>query len=336
MNKHLSLFLCLLFLLISNPIKAQDLTSLSLEELGEIDVFPGTVLDTHIHQKNDMMFALYQSYSEMDSLGRETKNISINDTLSQYMVSPTHMSMRMTMFHAMYAYSDNLTFAFMTHFMDMSMKHVTRMKQEFTTQSQGIGDSAITLNYLFNESHNGKNHWIMHTSFIIPTGSIDEKGTTPLGYVQLPYAMQLGQGSYQLKLGMDYTLSQQNYIVSANFFAQSPINTNEANYKVGDSFSANLTYLYSLTNIMSLDAHINYMWQNSISGFDERLNSNIVPTANTNNYGGKNLNINVGVSWLLPYRNKISVSYVKPIWQNIRGIQLQKNEQINLSWEITL
>lgn len=320
----------------TRSVNAQDFTSLSIEDLGELDVFSGSILDTHIHQKDDLMIALHHTYMQMNQMRSGTNTISTPRVLSEYMVSPIDMKMSMTMLHLMYAYSDNLTMIFATHYMDFSMQHKTRMGMQFTTNSKGMGDSELVLNYLFKQDSDDENRWIMHTALILPTGSIDEKDMTPMGHVQLPYAMQLGTGSYQVKLGVDYTQIKERYIISSQIFVQSPVNDNDAGYQIGEKILANLNYIYSLNDQLSLNFTLGYQWQNDISGTDKRLNPMVVPTAVNNNYGGNTLDAEVGISWLLPKKNKIGIHYQKVLWQNVHGMQLQHDWQVNLSWELTL
>ncbi|MEM8502201.1 MAG: hypothetical protein AAF716_03500 [Cyanobacteria bacterium P01_D01_bin.1] len=73
------------------------------------------------------------------------------------------------------------------------MDHVTRMGTEFTTNSEGFGDLKIGRLYTLLDRNRQRVH--LNLGFSLPTGSIEERDTTPMGPDQiLPYPMQIGSG----------------------------------------------------------------------------------------------------------------------------------------------
>ena len=65
------------------------------------------------------------------------QQISPEEVLQDFMVSPTHMRMEMHMFEVMYAPTDDLTLMGMVPYIRQSMDHLTRRGTSFATDSEG-------------------------------------------------------------------------------------------------------------------------------------------------------------------------------------------------------
>ena len=77
---------------------------------------------------------------------------------------------------------------------------------EFTTETEGFGDTTLSALIRFFEREHQSAH--LNAGFSIPTGSIEETDDilTPMGMrptVRLPYPMQLGSGTFDAKPGPD-------------------------------------------------------------------------------------------------------------------------------------
>ena len=149
----------------------------------------------HAHLQGEFMIGY--SYTDMKMKGNRNgaNRIPIADVLSQYMISPTRMTMRMHLLHAMYAPTDNVTLMLMAPYRDVSMDHVTRGGQRFTTEAKGLGDLKVDGMFTIFRSTTrlGASHRAhLQAGASLPTGSISKRGTTPMGPDQkLPYPMQL-------------------------------------------------------------------------------------------------------------------------------------------------
>lgn len=338
-NRVYKYYCMLLFIILSSfSANAQDYSSLSLEELGKVDVFSNTILAAHIHQKNDVMFSYIYQHIYMDGIGNSEQKKTIKQVLNNYMVTPLEMNMEMHMLHAMYSPSDNLTLMLMTQYMKMEMLHQTRMGNNFTTRSEGVADSKVIANYTFQQSewHNNSYRVFFTSMLILPTGKINHKDQTPMGYTRLPYAMQLGGGSYQtnLGIGIDYLLPKSS--VGLLLTGQSALNTNKEKYKPSDRIEVNSWYQKSLNNNSSVDITFNYLKTSEITGQDSLLNPKVVPTADPTNYGGQWLSSSIGYNYLFENNFKVSLQANTPLWQKLNGSQLRLKWSLQLNLEILL
>lgn len=123
----------------------------------------------------------------------------------RFLVTPTEMPMQMHMLGLMYAPTNSLTLMAMVPAVSSSMDHITRAGGMFTTESSGLRDVSLTALYRFATPNHQRVHANLGVSF--PTGSITEMGVTPMSSpdeTQLPYPMQTGSGTFDIKPGLTY------------------------------------------------------------------------------------------------------------------------------------
>ena len=150
--------------------------------------------------------------------------------------------------------------------------------------------------------------------------------------------MQIGSGSYQMKMGLGFTSTGENYAWGMLTSFKKVLDKNNRNYRVGDKFELNLWYKQALRDDFSFSLNGVYRHKDNISGEDVRLNSSLVPTADPLNQGFKQLDLTVGFSWLIgklgKYNHSIGFDYTKPVWQDVNGIQLQNNWNNSIYWQM--
>lgn len=214
----------LLTMVISHrPVQAaeepeEDFTELSLEELMNVQVVHNSVsaLTSHIHKKGQWMVGYHLMYMDMDGNRDGTSDVSNAQVLTQFPVTPINMTMEKHMFSLMYAATDDLTVMAMTNYQRKNMDHVTRMGGSFSTSSDGIGDTSVIANYVAYRTPGDKHILSVKGGISFPTGSIDQEDFLPTGFARLPYPMQLGSGTYDVKLGGTYQYFQDQWSVGLN------------------------------------------------------------------------------------------------------------------------
>ncbi|NES25727.1 MAG: transporter, partial [Symploca sp. SIO3E6] len=144
---------------------------------------PISVMGEHTHQAGEFMFSYRYMYMRMDGNRDGTDDLSDQEVLQQFPVTPTNMDMEMHMFGGMYAPTDDLTLMVMIPYVLKEMDHVTRTGVNFTTNSEGFGDLQLTGLYNVLRQNRQRVHFNLGVSF--PTGSIDERDDIPAGNVVL-------------------------------------------------------------------------------------------------------------------------------------------------------
>jgi len=165
-------------------------------------------------------------------------------------VVPTEMTTDMHMFGAMYAPRDELTLMLMANYIDREMDHITfqggagtTRLGTFKTETKGWGDtkaSALIRMYK-DETH----HVHFNAGLSLPTGSIKEEDNvlTPMNMrprLRLPYAMQLGSGTYDLLPSITYSATKDLMGWGAQYNATFRLGENSQDYTLGDKHMLSL------------------------------------------------------------------------------------------------
>ena len=186
---------------------------------------PIGVMGDHLHKAGEVMFSYRFMHMDMEGNRIGNRSVSPEEIVTTVpnrfagpptlRVVPTEMTMDMHMFGAMYAPSDIVTLMLMGMYIEKEMDHVTFQGMAgttrlgtFTTKSSGIGDTTATALVRLHDEPGHKLH--ANIGLSIPTGSITESDDvlTPMGTrptLRLPYAMQLGSGTFDLKPGLTYS-----------------------------------------------------------------------------------------------------------------------------------
>jgi hypothetical protein len=136
------------------------------------------------------------------------------------------------------------------------------------------------------------NHVHLNLGLSLPTGSVTERGTilTPMGgtpTVRLPYAMQLGTGTFDLLPGLTYTGRSSNLSWGTQFRSEIRLeNENDEGYAWGDLYGATGWVAYEWASWISTSFRLDAWTQDSISGIDPAI-AGPVQTANPAFYGGE-------------------------------------------------
>jgi len=140
----------------TNSVSENKFLDMPLEELFKVSLYVPNILSTHIHKEGEWMFGLSEHLMYMSgnlSGTSTTNNAQIFN--SGFRMAPQNMFMSMTMFHVMYAPTDDFTFMIMVPYIYNKMTILTAptlmpamRNKEFTTQSNGFGDLALSANHL--------------------------------------------------------------------------------------------------------------------------------------------------------------------------------------------
>ena len=171
----------------------------------------------------------------------------------------------------------------------------------------------------------------------IPTCSINETYDTPGGRVRLPYPMQLGSGTFDLKPDLTYLGHRNDWYWGANLGATWRIGRNDNQYSLGNEYrqSAWITRLWN--DWFSSSAHVKSTIWKDVDGADPKLNPATVPTARPDLRGGERVDLLVGVNFFVSEGrfsgNRISFEGGVPIYQHLDGPQLETDFILKVAWQ---
>lgn len=316
---------------------------------------PLGVMADHRHNKGEWMVSYRYMQMRMDGNLAGSHSVSDTEVLSQpspfpgpanVRVVPQKMQTNMHMLGFMYAPSDRLTLMVMLNYLERDMEHVTYAGMagnvplgEFRTSNSGIGDTKLS--GLWGLYSSGKHKLHLNVGVSTPTGSITAKDTvlTPMNTrrrMRMPYAMQLGSGTWDVEPGITYSGNHERWSWGAQYSASLRIGENSEDYTLGDTHQVTTWSSYRFSDGFSLSARLNYRSEGDLHGADSKIAAPVT-TANTDNFGGERsvaaLGFNlVGQRGLLR-GHRFALEYQTPINQDLNGIQLELDGSITFGYQ---
>lgn len=302
---------------------------------------PIGVMGDHLHEKGGLMLSFRYMNMAMNGNKSGSDNISDDVIYNNYMVAPQDMIMNMYMLGVMYAPSNKLTITLMQNYIEKNMDLTAKMMldgmtmmQNFSTRTVGLGDLNIGTLYSIYDNHKTSLH--LNGSLSIPIGDIENTDDTPMmNDIKLPYAMQLGSGTFDVTLGATF----KGYFTKASFGTQflSTLRTgkNSQDYRFGNIYQLNIWGAYKLFNNFSVSARFLSVSEGELIGVDNDLNPIMVTTADKNNYGSDKIKSFAGFNISFPETSSfknfiIGFEAGVPIYENYNGVQMDENLSITL------
>ena len=322
---------------------------------------PIGIMGDHLHKKGEWMLSYRYMHMDMDGSRIGTKKVSPqtiattvpNRFFGQPMQPPTlrivplWMTMDMHMLGAMYAPTNDLTLMAMANYIDKEMNHITfqggvgtTVQGFFTTNSEGFGDTRITALYRLYKDSVHKAH--LNLGLSLPTGSITERDNilTPMGTrpdVRLPYAMQLGTGTFDLLPGLTYTGRVADFSWGGQFRSEVRLGgKNEEGYTWGDLYAVTGWLAYEWAPWISTSMRLDAWTQDSISGIDPNI-VGPVQTANPDFYGGEQVFAYFGANMVgqtgIIRGHRFAFEVGVPLYRDLNGPQLETDWNVMVGWQ---
>ncbi len=298
---------------------------------------PIGVMGEHPHTKGDWMFTYAYKTMAMEGNWSGGSNVSDSQVLADFMVSPTDMAMQMHMLGLMYGMSEKFMLMGMLPYRLISMGHVNRMGERFTTASEGVGDVKFSGTYIFHQR--GNQRMLLNIGLSIPTGSIDERGDTAAGEDQkLPYPMQLGSGTYDLSPGLSYTRQWGFWSWGGQAKATIRLGENDNDYRLGNEYGITAWGVRRMSRYLSGSVRIDGKAWGNITGADAELDPVMVPTSRTDLRGGERVDLLLGVDFFVSgnelAENRLGIEVGFPVYQHLNGPQLSAEYRVTAAWQL--
>lgn len=275
--------------------------------------------------------------SPEDIVGDAARFPNPNAGPAGFRVVPDEMSMDMHMLGTMYGATDWLTLMAMANYIKKDMNHFTFQGMagttrlgEFETTSSGWGDT--TLGGLVRLYHDDTHHVHLNASLSLPTGSIKESDDvlTPMNTrptLRLPYAMQLGSGTYDALPGITYNGVKGLWNWGAQYSATIRLESeNDQNYALGDRHKITAWGGYQLTDWLNGTLRLSGETLGDIDGADPLITAPVT-TADPDNYGGEFIEASLGFSVSPPQFEgaNIAAEFTAPLYQDLNGPQMKRD-----------
>ena len=320
---------------------------------------PIGVMGDHTHKQGEWMLSYRFMQMHMDGNQMGTNNVSAEEIATTVpnrffgiagqpptlRVVPTEMTTDMHMVGAMYALNDTVTFMAMGSYIDREMDHLTfaggagsTILGGFTTRSKGFGDTRTSA--LVNLYQDDVHRLHVNAGLSLPTGSITEEDTVlaPTGAtprLRLPYAMQLGSGTFDLMPGLTYSGHHNKWGWGAQYMGAIRLGENSEDYTLGDKHMLTAWGSYLIAPSVSASFRLNAETESQIDGIDSQIVAP-VQTADPDNYGGERISTALGINTVIPRGvlkgHRFSAEVVLPVYQDLNGPQLERDYAFTLGW----
>lgn len=300
---------------------------------GAISHAPIGVMGDHTHKKGEfMMGARYMMMQKKDML-EGTDDIGDNDYTQT--MKPREMNMSMVMLGFMYGLTDRLTLVPGLKYISKEMEAYNSMSSmKMENEAKSLGDSRLGVLYdVLPAAHNKV--VVAKFALSIPTGDteVEKNGS------RLPYGIQTGSGTYDTTIGITYKQYISNYEIGSQLQYTHRLGENDQGYTLGNVLNASFWGAYAYSKNFSFSSRLNLKYQEKIDGRDKNITtmSSMNLMVDPNNYGGTNVNILLGVNYMMGEAkstdNRFALEYGIPVLQNVHGKQLKLNHVMVLGWQ---
>lgn len=283
---------------------------------------PIGVMGDHTHKKGEGMISYRYKTMSMSGIRSGQTKQNISDILNQYMMAPSKMDMNMHMLGTMFAPSNKVTFMAMVPYLNKSM---TMQKQDLSKVNQSVsGLSDITISAITTIFKKESHSFYLNSGVSIPIGSINE---TSDQNSRLPYGMQLGSGTYDLKLSPTYVKQTPQWSLGTQMNGIIRLGKNANDYRLGNVYSSEIWVSRVLSDSVSTSIRSNISFIENIHGKDPMLNTMSAPTTQTSQ-GSKSMDIAFGINYYATSGflsgKRLGIELGSPMIQSLNGSQLER------------
>jgi len=289
----------------------------------------------HTHTAGEVMLSYRYMYMEMGGYRSGTDELSSQDIFNRgFMVAPTGMEMQMHMLGGMYAPTDHLTLAVMGNYQEKTMDHVTRpgsmarmqRGERFTETVDGWGDLTLTGLYKIYDANRQRVHFSLGLS--APTGEFTDKA----------YPMQFTTGTWDLLPGVTWLWQRQRVSGGAQAKGRIHLGENDEGFTYGDQVEGTTWTAVMINDWLSLSGRISAQQIGEISGEDRDLvGARMAPPMDPENSGGTFADVGLGLNFYVAQGrlqgNRLAVEFTAPIYQDVNGLQMEREWGLVAGWQ---
>ncbi len=256
-------------------------------------------------------------------------------------IVPVSMSMQMHAVGAMYAPLERLTLTAMGRYLEKKMEHITYMgaagaarRGRFRVNTSGLGDARVGA--LLNLWEQGAHRIHLNAGLSLPTGANDKthrilapNGDQPV--MRVPYAMQLGSGTWDLMPGVTYSGRRTPWHWGGQYLGTFRTGSDKG-YSLGDRHEFSAWMSRQWVTAASASVRLRYETAGRINGMDPQIRGP-VQTADPDNYGGDVLNLGLGVNLVVLGEHRLAVEAALPLLRNLNGVQMETDWAVTVGWQ---
>lgn len=324
-----------------------ELAALSLQDLMGINVDDATIED-----KNQSQWNVNYSYQRLTLEGYRTGRDDLSDetvlfrppetrTTTNYPILPTVIMQEVHSLSLNYKWDEKLQLGITAPYIIQNTDHKSIVPgfSDFAIETKGIGDISLNMAYQLPIKLDGI--WTFVAAVSLPTGSITKVGDTPRNGAgtleQLPYTMQIGSGTYDFPVSLNYSNAYEQLSFGGQLNARIRTGKNDQDYRLGNSYGLSSWVRWKTKSIIHPSVSIAYRHSGQIKGMDSMLTvpgAFIFPANITEprNYGADKVDVGFSLRVCPKGCNRyIDLNISKAVYQRLNGIQIKENVVFSLA-----
>ena len=317
---------------------------------------PIGVMGDHLHGAGEFMLSYRMMPMAMSGLQDGTAELSDAESLAvdnpffgrpgqppKMRILPREMTMNMHMFGAMYGLTDRITLMGMGMTMARDMTLETHNMPgnpigTFDTGTSGFGDASLTAMVGLSDGP-VQAHLLAGVAFPVGRRDFTGEALLPNGMtreVRLPYAMQLGSGTWDALPGIVVQTKRGKTSVGGQLRARVRTGENAEGYRLGNDFLATAWAMVQPIPAAAFTARLQLDQLGGIEGQDAMI-AGPVPTADPANYGGSRLMGLVGLNLAgqsgAIREHRLAFELGVPVAQSLNGPQMPCTWHFMVGWQ---
>ena len=297
---------------------------------------PATILGGTFYEKGN--WALSIQYSQINLLGlrKGTDPIDVIQLKNQFDLIPISQVKEEYGLELLSGFSERMTFFLYAPYVQNTLMAWAKNPnfedgyEQVTQTSKGVGDFQMGLIYDAVPTRNWDVH--LHYTISFPTADFNQASTIGLlGRKILPYGMQLGSGTIDMKPGLSIVRYWRSWRFGHHSAATFRYDQNDKGYALGPDYKSSLWVSKSWTPYWSTAFRISGSYLSGIVGSHADIDADLSPDTAASSVGYKRVNMGVSSNFVFNFWKFKGVScdieYLRPSYQNMAGIQLHLEDQ---------
>ncbi|NNE93718.1 MAG: transporter, partial [Verrucomicrobiales bacterium] len=198
----------------------------------------------------------------------------------------------------------------------------------FGHSSAGLGD--ITVGGLYKIYDTDCHRLHLNLGLVLPVAEVDKKEHGAF----LPYGMQPGSGTWDLKPGITYLGQAANLSWGAQAIAIFRLeDENDSGFSYGDNVNVTAWVAHPICDAVSVSARLNFIYSDSIDGHYNGPHGHVAPPHFQANYGGHILEGGLGVNVMFKNGHRLAIESLVPLAQDANGVGMDREFGVVVGWQ---
>jgi hypothetical protein len=252
-----------------------------------------------LSQHEQWLLQIRLSRLEQKGLRDKRNGVSSFELFSQgYTHAPREMSTDRVDFLLLYGMEPGTTLFADLPWISRKMKLDVVGGERFDTEAEGVGD--LRLGVVHEMKRESDRVLLATLGVSIPTGSVDERDRDETGTsVTLPYAMQLGTGTFDLHPGLTWMRQSTTWSFGAQSLVRIHLGQNDRDWSRSNEGEISTWVARSLSASVAASLRVRALFWGDLHGAETNLDPDRNPLEDRSRQGGERYELIGGVNWQL-------------------------------------